>query len=73
MSEIVKVAEEANEFIQLEDGFWYYWPQKFGAIPAYQLRQLADELDRRNKVWEESIDEYFRNQQRSDSSGSDAG
>jgi hypothetical protein len=74
MSGIIKMAEARNEFACLEDGFCYYWPSQHGAISSYQLRQLADELDKRNKKWSEEIDEYFRNQQRSDSgSGVDGG
>lgn len=62
MAEIVELAEKNGEIVMLEDGFWYYWLDNKGAIPAYQLRQLADELDKRNEKWEQQIDEYFRNQ-----------
>lgn len=46
---IIKLANERDEFIQLEDGDFYYWCQSVGAINATDLRILADELDRRNK------------------------
>lgn len=59
MKSIIKIADERNEFVYLEDGFLYYWPSHGGAIPAYQLRQLADELDKRNKDWQEQMDNYF--------------
>lgn len=62
MKTIVSVAEESGEFVTLEDGFVYYWPKGVGAIPAYQLRQLADELDKRNAEWEKQINEYFDKQ-----------
>lgn len=59
MANIIEVADKDNEFVMLEDGFYYYWPKGKGAIPAYQLRLLADELDKRNKEWNDRINEYF--------------
>lgn len=56
---IIQIAEERGEFLYLEDGFLYYAPNGGGAISAHQLRILADELDRRNKDWEEQINKYF--------------
>ena len=74
MNRIIQVADERGEFVYLEDGFLYYEPKGAGVISAHHLRTLADELDKRNKKWSEEIDEYFRNQQRSDSgSGVDGG
>ena len=58
---IIQLAEEKSEFVQLEDGFWYYWPKGVGAISEYDLLLLHQELVRRNKKWNEDIDEYFRN------------
>lgn len=67
MSRIVQIADERGEFVYLEDGFLYYAPEATGGcIAAHELRALADELDRRNKAWEDQINEYFRNQQRSE-------
>lgn len=68
MSDIVEKAEAADEFVMLEDGFWYYWPKGVGAISEYDLLLLHQELLRRNKKWNEDIDEYFRNQQQSNNS-----
>lgn len=74
MSDIIKHAEKNDEFVMLEDGFWYYWPVDKGAISEYDLYCLYQELVKRNKKWQENIDEYFRNQQRSEaSSGMDGG
>ena len=74
MSDIIKHAEKNDEFVMLEDGFWYYWPVDRGAISEYDLYCLYQELVKRNKKWQENIDEYFRNQQRSEtSSGMDGG
>ena len=61
MGDIIKAAEENAEFIQLEDGFWYYWPKGIGAISEYELLLLHQELVKRNKKWNENIDEHFRN------------
>jgi hypothetical protein len=54
-------AEKMNEFVTLDDGFVYYWPSGFagGALSAYQLREIADELDRRNEAWQADINKYF--------------
>lgn len=60
MGDIIKKADERGEFIMLEDGFWYYWPVDRGAISEYDLFLLWQELKRRNKMWKEDIDEYFR-------------
>lgn len=52
--------EKMNEFVTLDDGFVYYWPPTgCGALSAYQLREIADELDRRNAPWQADINKYF--------------
>lgn len=56
---IVQMAEDADEFVKLEDGFVYYWPNKPGAITAHELRFLADELDNRNAEYVKELIEYF--------------
>jgi hypothetical protein len=61
MADIIKHAEKHDEFIMLEDGFWYYWPKGAGAISEYDLLLLHQELVRRNKKWNEDINEYFSN------------
>lgn len=63
MSRIIQLADERGEFVYLEDGFLYYEPKGFGVISAHNLRELADELDKRNAKWQEEIDEYFRNRE----------
>lgn len=74
MSDIIKHAEKNGEFVMLEDGFWYYWPVDRGAISEYDLYCLYQELVKRNEKWNEEINEYFRNQQRSEAgSGMDGG
>lgn len=53
---IVVLAKERGEFVTLEDGFYYYGPSNnSGVIAAHHLREIADELDQLNKIWEETI------------------
>lgn len=73
MTRIIQIADERGEFVYLEDGFLYYEPKGAGVISSHDLRQLADELDKRNKKWKEDIDEYFRSGSGSESGSGDAG
>jgi hypothetical protein len=58
---IIRMADERREFIQLEDGFIYWVPtENKGAFAPYILRILAQEIDRRNAPWQKQIDEYFK-------------
>ena len=54
---VIAMAEERKEFVTLEDGYVYYWPEgsPHGAFPAVALRLLADELDRRNAEWDKQV------------------
>lgn len=60
---IVGKVEEAQEFVTLEDGFVYFWPSRppryNGALSAWHLRLIADELDKRNAPLQAEIDKYF--------------
>lgn len=59
---LISAAEENNEFVILDDGFYYFWPKaNAGAYSSWMLRVLADECDRRNKSWQEDIDFYYAN------------
>jgi hypothetical protein len=58
---IIRDIENRGEFLQLEDGFWYYAPGGKGAVSESVLRQIADELDARNKEHQEQIDAFFSN------------
>lgn len=54
---VIAMAHERDEFAQLEDGFYYWWPPKTGgAIAAHELRWIADELTAMNRDWEETIE-----------------
>jgi excisionase family DNA binding protein len=48
-AELLNKVHTANEILQLEDGFYYYWPRKAGAFDSWQLRTIAAELNRLNK------------------------
>ena len=73
MGDIIKMIDKRGEFVYLEDGFLYYAPEGKGCISAHELRTIANELDKRNKAWEEQIDEYFRSGFESNQIGSDDG
>ncbi len=56
MTDIIKMADERGEFVTDVDGFVYYWPNGCnGHFNSHILRELADELDRRNAAWEAQI------------------
>ena len=44
------------------DGFYYFWMDEdlTGCWTAHNLREIADELDKINKPYRNSIEEYFR-------------
>lgn len=44
----------------LEDGFYYYFPDKKCGLSASNLREIADYLDKVNKPLADSIDRYFK-------------
>ena len=53
-----------------EDGFAYLWLYDengiLGAcqsVAAHSLREIADELDKRNKPHQDAIDKYFKEHQ----------
>lgn len=60
---VCRLAEERGEFVTDVDGFVYWWPsakpEHAGHLSPYQLRVLADELDRRNAPWQSIIDAEF--------------
>ena len=59
---VKRILERANtegDIVRGDDGFYVYWPRRAGALPAYQLRALADELDRLNEPYEKELNKYF--------------
>ncbi len=57
---VVEMAYDSGDLCIAEDGFLVFWPLAFhGSFTAQNLRDLADEMDRRNSAWSAQIDEYF--------------
>lgn len=53
---VLHVTEERGEFLQLEDGYFYFLPRKsVGALAAHHLKWIADELDEKNQDWNNRI------------------
>lgn len=53
MSDILKAV--AKELFPDVDGYVKYWPKQGGFLEAHHLRAIADELDRRNKAWDDEV------------------
>lgn len=59
---IITLSVAAGDFVTGPDGCVVWWPEGFpqrGALNAWHLRALADELDRRNADWCAQMDEFF--------------
>lgn len=57
-----RLLEVVDKDIHVEvDGFSYYFPTGSGFLASHDLREIADELDRRNKDWSDEIDRYLNN------------
>lgn len=57
---IIDIADSRKEFVKDVDGYVYYWPagSTHGCMSAHHLRELADELDRRNKEWDAIVSKW---------------
>jgi hypothetical protein len=54
VSRIIEVSEP--DLVTGDDGYVVFWPtMNKGCYTAHDLRAIADELDRRNKDWDEFI------------------
>lgn len=61
LARVIRQADENGEFVTGADGFVVYWPEgQKGAMEAWYLRHIADELDARNRAWQEEIDVALR-------------
>lgn len=60
MEHLIAKVDERKEFAYGEDGFVYYNPENSGLIAAWELRVIADELDRRNADWKQQINEELK-------------
>ena len=56
---VIAKCYEYDEIVPLEDGYQYFWIKNRGALSANVLRIIADELDRRNKKWDEQVQREF--------------
>lgn len=57
---VIKTIDNNDEFVREVDGYIYYNPTKTtGFLSSHELRWIADELDLRNKPWNEVTDSFF--------------
>jgi|CXWL01.1.fsa_nt_gi hypothetical protein len=51
---IVDIALRRKDIVCGDDGYYVYWPEdrNVGAIAAWELRAIADHLDRMNMAWD---------------------
>lgn len=64
---VITMCDERDEIDRLDDGYQYYFPSGHGALSSVDLRIIADELDRRNKDWEEQVErDLSSNRERED-------
>ena len=55
---VISLANERGDFVRMEDGYTCYWPSNEasrGALPAWALRVLADEMEKRDATWDAII------------------
>lgn len=52
---ILNLIAARSEIFHLEDGYLYWEPVGNGCFSAWELRVIADELDKRNKPWDDHI------------------
>lgn len=57
---IVSLIDARGEFFNLDDGYLYWEPTGNGAFSAADLRIIANELDKRNKPWDDQINNDLR-------------
>ena len=48
-----------------DDGYVVFWPAGTGkgAYTSTNLREIADEIDRRNKPWDDQLQKYIKQQE----------
>jgi len=58
--------EERKEFFTDVSGYIYWWPHEStgGFLSSHQLRAIADELDRRNKPFDDEVQAFFASQEK---------
>ena len=50
-----------SDFVKDISGFIYYGPSGFGLMSAHNLREIANELDRQNKPFEDILNNEAAN------------
>lgn len=55
MSRLIEKLDEEERLQPSDDGYIVYWTRRGGYLTAAHLREIADELDRRNKTWHEQV------------------
>jgi hypothetical protein len=59
-SKVVAASHARGEFVQGDDGFYYWFPPHYaGCASAHHLRWLAEELDRLNEPLQMQLEEHF--------------
>lgn len=58
MKSIIEVVQ--IDIVAGDDGYYVFWPHKTtGAYTSRDLREIADELDLKNKKWDKQVRKYF--------------
>ncbi len=52
---IIAAIDKAGDFGPLDDGYIRFWIKDKGCLSSYDLRVIADELDRRNEQWDRQV------------------
>jgi hypothetical protein len=57
IARLIRLANERGDFVRTEDGYTCYWPSEAsrGALPAWALRVLANEMEKRDETWDAII------------------
>ena len=45
-----------DELIVMDDGYYYWFPRRYGGLSAATLRGIADIVDEMNRPWNEEVD-----------------
>lgn len=54
--QLIKTLYDRKEIMPMEDGYNYYCPSKGGgALSPWELKTIANELDRINKAWDDEV------------------
>lgn len=56
---VVEQCDKHDEIALLDDGYYYFWIKDRGAMSASELRIISDELDQRNKAWDEQVMQHM--------------